>query len=730
MKTMRITDSRRSIVEEDESEVKMEDKEEDINMTNKLKNITINSHGVLEDIRPGIDRITFSFKDYFNAFEEIQDRLEHAFTFTRCFKTERGSFIYKYTRGLSLILLEKRSRHDYTHRKPWHIWHTLTITNPTSALQLAIKEILIDVANNDNRKHIPHQISLSQVEFSLDFYTTKETYLKPLSVLMGHHPVLRHTRGIRRTFYNYKGTTYQGKEHNVRKGSKGTRKYLKNEHDRDFVRLELQCNHSFLVNHSLTLNDLPLKNDEVDVLDHIDLRYGLNDTTLDKLCKALSNKHYKCTRSVEFSDQIPKERFYHIFKKLLELNACHDYLGLNYTPVPEQIHYFKEQKRNTGITHQTDQFFPKMNWSDFFKLVINKSTDKPQLEGMATSSSNINSTTFIDPEPEWLTINDHEEYLNELEAESKDDTEYELLDSDSDRHAKDIIDEFDDKEDQLGVISSEADDFEHTNSTLEKNQNNLCTQSTYMPEPIILPSRKWMDATLKLARFASEAIYYEYCPWVKDILAEYGIDESHYSRHLLGYNSNAYTLKCSDLELERDNCGTIYIPDGLIIPHMIDFDMLKLVIFKRDGLNKYSRYVVPGGYNDHCFAIDNHMMTKRTIVVVDELDAIYINQSLGLQYNVIALGHPEAKPDSYSMDILNNSKYIIMALGNKQGGNTATLWWEETFGEKVRDLPLLAEKNFCQTFRSEEDLSSWALTIFTRKNPRDFINRPIPQPWW
>ena len=124
------------------------------------------------------------------------------------------------------------------------------------------------------------------------------------------------------------------------------------------------------------------------------------------------------------------------------------------------------------------------------------------------------------------------------------------------------------------------------------------------------------------------------------------------------------------------------------------------------------------------------MMTQRTIVVVDELDAIYINQSLGLQYNVIALGHPEAKPDSYSMDILNNSKYIIMALGNKQGGNTATLWWEETFGEKVRDLPLLAEKNFCQTFRSEEDLSSWALTIFTRKNPRDFINRPIPQPWW
>lgn len=431
-KTVMITDYLESTVNEDEIEssnidtemITNADQEDHIYIPPKLKNIITNSHGVLENIRAGIDRITITFKDCFHSFEEIQSKLDNYFTYSKCFRVKRDSRIYKYTSGSSTILLEKRKHTKQISRKPWHIWHTLTITDPNHELQLNIKEILLDVANADIRKHIPHQISLSQVEFSLDFYATKDSYLKPLSILMSRHPVLRHTRGISRTFYNYQGTAYQGKDHNARKGAKGTRKYPKSEHGCDFVRLELQCNHSFLVNHCLTIKDLPLKNDRVDVLDYIDLRYGLNDITLDKLCKALSNKHFKRTRSVEFSDQIPKEKFYYIFKELIELKAFREHLGLNYTPVPDQIHYFKVQKMMTGITHQTDQFFPKMSWSDFFKLVIDESRATPTQKRKATSSSNINSTTFIDPEPEWLTRDDHEDYLNELEAESKDDSEY------------------------------------------------------------------------------------------------------------------------------------------------------------------------------------------------------------------------------------------------------------------------------------------------------------------
>lgn len=301
---------------------------------------------------------------------------------------------------------------------------------------------------------------------------------------------------------------------------------------------------------------------------------------------------------------------------------------------------------------------------------------------------------------------------------------------DSDSHTDNIYDESNSYNKQVNVISQKNGDFEHIISSSEKSQISLCSPLTYTPEPLTLPSRTWMDVTFKVARVASEAIDYEYCPWVKDILAGYGIDDSRYSRYLLGYNPEHYHIKCPNVELEPNNCSNIRIPAGLTIPYIKSFDLLKLVIIKIVGLNRYSRHVVSGGCTDICYTIDHGKYAFRTIVVVDELDAIYINQSLGFNYNVIALGHPDAKPDCYAMDILNKSQYIIIALGNKQGGDAATQWWKDTFRSKVRDLPLVTGKNISQTFTTEKDLSSWALTIYTHKNPSDFINRPTPQPWW
>lgn len=396
-----------------------------------LKNIIDASQCLLQDIIRSLDRMVFSIKDYKNSFYRVKTSLTKRFgkprvykvTIRRNDKVTKGK-VYKYRYKGSKILLLNKLFPPYT--EDYYKWHTLTLTDVSTELQVIIKEILTsDIFHEEDRV-------LKLVEFTLDFYPTNISYLKLLERSLKCHLVLKYSRVG--AYRRVKGSDYQAKDHNLLEGSRGLRIYKAPKYDPTNVRVELQALDPFLRSHGFNVHSLPIMPESIDVLEYIELRHTLDETGLNKLCNALSKNHYKKTEGVQYSDKISKATFYEVFRSLILSKASRTFSGLSTAPAAFVINniykiYKKNKKNPFGITNQVDCFFKKMTgWGELFKqlkesLDLEASKEKPKRR--LVSKLDLDSVYLYPDDQLENTISDSccdpEDDLEEFEELNEDD---------------------------------------------------------------------------------------------------------------------------------------------------------------------------------------------------------------------------------------------------------------------------------------------------------------------
>lgn len=168
-------------------------------------------------------------------------------------------------------------------------WFSILVVDPDDNVQLRLRDLIVSVVS-------PNDVSVSQVEFALDFYPDDPTKVDDLFATISHHVVLKRLRagGAKRK----KTTHYQGRKGNVRKGPYGIRVYPKTEHGHRFVRVELQANKPLLKRNGFSLLSFPISPDDLDVLDYVTFRRKFDlDAVSQRHAQSRNAKlHYDCPR--------------------------------------------------------------------------------------------------------------------------------------------------------------------------------------------------------------------------------------------------------------------------------------------------------------------------------------------------------------------------------------------------------------------------------------------------
>ena len=159
--------------------------------------------------------------------------------------------------------------------------------------------------------------------------------------------------------------------------------------------------------------------------------------------------------------------------------------------------------------------------------------------------------------------------------------------------------------------------------------------------------------------------------------------------------------------LKEDNKPKmLWIPIGLVIPHVVDGVIYRLRIRRPEGEPRY--YVIPG--SSMSTMVIEH--TRRAFVIVEaELDGIAVasqNQRAG----AIALGSVSAKPDAAAYEVLRGALQILNALdygdigGGAKAAERAMQWWKEHF-DRCDRWPVPQGKDPGEAFRMGTDLEQW-----------------------
>lgn len=240
----------------------------------------------------------------------------------------------------------------------------INLLDPTDFTQSYIKELLsYSTPGIGFGQKSP---KVYQLEVSYDFYADTESDLVRIRNFVENHFILKHRRSDSSSYYRKKDknkrkskkqrdiTFYQGRKGNIRKGSKGTRSYLKDENGDTFYRFEVQLNEPYLKKIGFTYMDLPVSPFYFQALDLVDI---LGDFSLDgilKVSKAILKKQKYKVSSPNFrarqrkmaetvSDRIlgpgsrgPKRSIYGQIFNLNELKA-EEKLTTNFKPCFPQL---------------------------------------------------------------------------------------------------------------------------------------------------------------------------------------------------------------------------------------------------------------------------------------------------------------------------------------------------------------------------------------------------------
>lgn len=150
-------------------------------------------------------------------------------------------------------------------------WFSVQVMDPDDDIQILLQNLISEVVPLD-------EISLSQVEFALDFYPVDESTTDKLFETLSNHAVLK---GIRaRHARRIETTHYQGPPSKLHSGPKKLTVYLKPEHGHWFTRVELEAHKELLKRHQLDFGNLPLSPTDIEVLDYVVFRQKIDLNTI------------------------------------------------------------------------------------------------------------------------------------------------------------------------------------------------------------------------------------------------------------------------------------------------------------------------------------------------------------------------------------------------------------------------------------------------------------------
>ncbi len=235
----------------------------------------------------------------------------------------------------------------------------------------------------------------------------------------------------------------------------------------------------------------------------------------------------------------------------------------------------------------------------------------------------------------------------------------------------------------------------------------------FTPEAHVAPADLWQEKAEKFLIWSQRhlANNAKVLAW----LAARGIGRTAAENGRLGWNPgedgkdiyrHRKTWGLQEVLKEDNKPKMLWIPVGLVIPHIVDRVIYRLRIRRPEGEPRY--YVIPGS----SMATMVIEPTRRAFVIVEaELDGIAVasqNQLAG----AVALGALGAKPDKAACEVVQGALQILNALdygdigGGAKAAERAMQWWKEHF-DRCDRWPVPQGKDPGEAFKMGTDLDQW-----------------------
>lgn len=305
-----------------------------------------------------VDRIQLSVQNRYNAYRVLKVLFSNEFGKPKILKTKPGRYVAEYLYGGKLIQLV------YYNGKQFF---SVIIHDPDNTIQSLIRDMLLSL-NESIGEPIAY---ISQIEFAWDFYPDDPAKFVRLCEVVNQAIYLRHSRVG--SYSQAETTCYQGKEGDVRKGTKGLRCYPKNGSNGDFLRVELQANH-YLIKRKLKLDicSLPVDPSMVRFSDYFEFHMGYEGKELFLFARDLDNKINK-KRKVNNSKPLNPRSLAPVVRQMYlvrRLSGQWNHFG-SAVPVAQQISGYRAVKKEHHLAYQPNHFFPKI-------MVVRMRTNGPR----------------------------------------------------------------------------------------------------------------------------------------------------------------------------------------------------------------------------------------------------------------------------------------------------------------------------------------------------------------
>jgi len=228
------------------------------------------------------------------------------------------------------------------------------------------------------------------------------------------------------------------------------------------------------------------------------------------------------------------------------------------------------------------------------------------------------------------------------------------------------------------------------------------------------PSELWQEKAQKFITWAESKLKdnKEVMAW----LAARGINAEAAAAAHLGWNpgENGKDIFRSrtawglpDLKKENGKSRSLWIPQGLVIPYIIDGIIQRIRIRRPEGDPRY--YIVPGS---SMATMIIGIECKAFVIIESELDGIACAAAQDLA-GAVPLGSLEGKPDAAAYTILKEALQILNALdygdtgGGKKAAERAMKWWSENFSDRCDRWPVPKGKDPGEAFAMGIDLDQW-----------------------
>ena len=153
--------------------------------------------------------------------------------------------------------------------------------------------------------------------------------------------------------------------------------------------------------------------------------------------------------------------------------------------------------------------------------------------------------------------------------------------------------------------------------------------------------------------------------------------------------------------IEQGKRKDLWVPAGVVIPHIIGGQVVRLRIRRPTGAPRY--YLLSGSYSGPAVYGSGGVV----VVVESELDGCLLAQEADGMAAVVALGSAVTRPDLRTADLLRRAALILVALDyDEAGGREAWQYWLRQW-PKARRLPPIGGKDPGEMRQNGIDLAAW-----------------------